>query len=153
VIFTRLPRVSPLMLVRSGGRERARSPDSTDLTPHLVMQADGDLVDSGPDGQLVWQSATSSPGASLLNEPDGNLIIRATDGSVVWKTDYDPVCGHLTRRVHWPVRRRRSGLAVWHGSECRDGGRSIWRRCPQRMVRPGVRRSAVGGRPVAVRAA
>ena len=67
--------------------------DSVDDTYHLVMQADGNLVDSGPDGQSVWQTATSSPGASLLNESDGNLIIRAADGSVVWETDYDPARG------------------------------------------------------------
>jgi len=67
--------------------------DSVDDTYHLVMRADGNLVDSGPDGQVVWQTATSSPGASLLNEPDGNLALQATDGSVVWTTGYDPARG------------------------------------------------------------
>lgn len=67
--------------------------DSVDDTYHLVMRADGNLVDSGPDGGLVWQTATRSPGATLLNEPDGNLVIQAPDGSVVWRTDYDPARG------------------------------------------------------------
>jgi cell wall-associated NlpC family hydrolase len=87
-------------LASGDGLAPGDSLDSAGDTYHLVMQADGDLVESGADGQPVWQTSTSSPGASLLNAADGNLAVQAADGTVVWSTSYDPARGPATLTVN-----------------------------------------------------
>jgi cell wall-associated NlpC family hydrolase len=73
--------------------------ESVSGTYRLLMQTDGNLVEYGPAGQVIWQTSTRRRGASLLNAPDGNLVIQTRDGCVVWSTDYDPTRGPATLSI------------------------------------------------------
>jgi hypothetical protein len=90
--------------------------DSPGATYRLVMQTDGNLVEYTAGGQALWQTSTSSAGASLVNGSDGNLAIQATDGTVVWSTNYDPGRGPADLTVQDDgnlVDRAFSGSVIW----------------------------------------
>lgn len=53
----------------------------------LALQADGNLVLSGPTGP-VWDSATAGKGAARADmQADGNLVVYTADNGVVWASD------------------------------------------------------------------
>ena len=51
----------------------------------LIMQGDGNLVEYGPGGQVIWDSATNgNPGASAIMQGDGNLVVYSSAGTALW---------------------------------------------------------------------
>lgn len=76
-----------------------------------ILQADGNLVIYGPDGEYVWDSNTSAPGGRLELHGGGDLAIHAASGEVVWATD--------TPRVEY---RRSFGSDGWVGVVIRPDG-------------------------------
>ncbi|MDM7853726.1 hypothetical protein [Cellulomonas alba] len=54
----------------------------------LVMQADGNLVLSGPTG-VVWVAAASAGGDHVVMQSDGNLVIYSAAGTARWGSGTD----------------------------------------------------------------
>ena len=54
----------------------------------LTMRATGNLVETGPAGQ-VWATGTTSPGAYLLNQPAGNLVLISSAVKLIWTSGTD----------------------------------------------------------------
>lgn len=53
----------------------------------LVMQTDGNLVEYGPAGEVIWNSRTwGHPGAQAILQADGNFVIYSVDGVALWHT-------------------------------------------------------------------
>ena len=45
------------------------------------MQGDGNLVDYGPGGQVIWNPVTyGNPGAYAIMQADGNLVVYSPPG-------------------------------------------------------------------------
>src|SRR5262249_39987217 len=60
-------------------------------SPHrqyqLIMQGDGNLVDYGPGGQVIWHAGTwGHPGASATMQGDGNLVVYSSAGAALWNS-------------------------------------------------------------------
>jgi Papain-like cysteine protease AvrRpt2 len=52
-----------------------------------AMQADGNLVLTGPGGAVVWEARTAGhPGARLVVQDDGNAVVYALDKRPLWST-------------------------------------------------------------------
>ncbi|MGW5657584.1 hypothetical protein [Streptomyces humi] len=68
-----------------GGRlnpgDRLVSPNGLNV---LVMQQDGNLVETIPRGRVVWQSGTHDPYSVLFMQNDGNLVVVAPGNRPVW---------------------------------------------------------------------
>ncbi|WP_052768492.1 hypothetical protein [Streptomyces humi] len=68
-----------------GGRlnpgDRLVSPNRLNV---LVMQQDGNLVETIPRGRIVWQSGTHDPYSVLFMQNDGNLVVVAPGNRPVW---------------------------------------------------------------------
>ena len=47
------------------------------------MQADGNFVVYGPDRSVVWTAETTGPGAHLVLQDDRNVVVLAADGTTV----------------------------------------------------------------------
>ena len=51
----------------------------------LVMQSDGNLVDYGPGGQVIWAAGTyGHAGAFAAMQGDGNLVVYSSTGQALW---------------------------------------------------------------------
>src|SRR5262249_14624354 len=51
----------------------------------LIMQGDGNLVEYGPGGQVIWHAGTNgNPGAYAIMQSDGNLVVYSSDGTLLW---------------------------------------------------------------------
>ena len=51
----------------------------------LIMQGDGNLVEYGPGGQVIWDAATNgNPGAYATMQGDGNLVVYSSAGAALW---------------------------------------------------------------------
>ena len=54
---------------------------SPDGQYQLIMQGDGNLVEYGPGGQVIWDAATNgNPGAYAIMQGDGNLVVYSPAG-------------------------------------------------------------------------
>ncbi|NEA98991.1 hypothetical protein [Streptomyces sp. SID13726] len=73
-----------------GGRlnpgDRLTSPNRLNV---LVMQADGNLVETIPGGHVVWRSQTYVPNSVLFMQNDGNLVVVAPGNRPVWASGTD----------------------------------------------------------------
>src|SRR5262249_57785461 len=53
----------------------------------LVMQGDGNLVEYGPGGQVIWHAGTNgNPGAYATMQGDGNLVVYSPAGTALWNS-------------------------------------------------------------------
>jgi len=52
------------------------------------FQGDGNLVQYGQGGKVLWGSRTHGRGGNrLIMQDDGNLVIYSTSGSAIWATN------------------------------------------------------------------
>ena len=61
----------------------------------MSMQADGNLVVTGPGGNVIWQSGTAGTagGYSLVLQNDGNLVIYNAAEQAIWSSNTEIVRG------------------------------------------------------------
>src|SRR5437868_413840 len=53
----------------------------------LIMRSDGNLVEYGPGGQVIWHSMTSgNPGAYATMQSDGNFVVYSAAGTALWNS-------------------------------------------------------------------
>ena len=58
---------------------------SPDGQYQLIMQGDGNLVEYGPGGQVMWNAGTwGNPGAYAIMQGDGNLVVYSSAGTALW---------------------------------------------------------------------
>jgi hypothetical protein len=51
------------------------------------MQGDGNLVEYGPGGQVIWNAGTQgNPGAYAIMQGDGNLVVYSAAGTALWNS-------------------------------------------------------------------
>jgi len=84
----------------------------------LVLQSDGNLVEYGPGGRVVWNTATESSSnraTSLALQTDGNLVLYTSSGHSVWSsgTGGFPVATVALQTDGNVVAYLTSGRAVW----------------------------------------
>ena len=49
------------------------------------MQGDGNLVEYGQGGQVIWDAGTwGNPGVSATMQGDGNLVVYSSAATAVW---------------------------------------------------------------------
>jgi hypothetical protein len=63
----------------------------------LVVQPDGNLVEYGNSGQVLWSSGTSGSGNYLSLQIDGNLVLYSSAGSPLWSSGTSSVPNHLSK--------------------------------------------------------
>src|SRR5262249_50855120 len=64
-----------------------QSISSPDGQYQLVMQGDGNLVEYGPGGQVIWDAATNgNSGAYATMQGDGNLVVYSAAGTPLWNS-------------------------------------------------------------------
>ena len=60
---------------------------SPDGQYQLIMQGDGNLVEYGPGGRVMWNAGTwGNPGASAIMKVDGNLVVYSSAGTALWNS-------------------------------------------------------------------
>ncbi len=60
---------------------------SSNVQYQLIMQGDGNLVEYGPGGQVIWDSGTNgNSGAYAIMQTDGNLVVHSATGQVLWNS-------------------------------------------------------------------
>ena len=56
----------------------------------LIMQGDGNLVEYGPGGQVIWDAGTNgNPGAYAIMQGDGNLVVYSPAGKALWRLRHE----------------------------------------------------------------
>ena len=49
------------------------------------MQGDGNLVEYGPGGQVMWNAGTwGNPAPDAIMQGDGNLVVYSSAGKALW---------------------------------------------------------------------
>jgi hypothetical protein len=94
----------------------------------LIMQGDGNLVEYGPGGQVIWDSATSdNPGAYAIMQGDGNLVVYSPAGTALWNsgTYGNPGAYFQLQDNGNAVINRADGTALWYGNSSALPGRVL----------------------------
>ena len=73
------------------------------------MQGDGNLVEYGPGGQVMWNAGTNgNPGAYAIMQGDGNLVVYSSAGQGAVVVRHEWSCRRLPCPQRWGNARDRS---------------------------------------------
>jgi hypothetical protein len=79
--------VSPAMSLILTAGQSISSPNGQ---YQLIMQSDGNLVEYGPGGQVLWNAMTDgNPGAYATMRADGNFVVYSAAGTALWNSHTD----------------------------------------------------------------
>src|SRR4029077_5451152 len=94
----------------------------------LIMQGDGNLVEYGPGGQVIWDSGTyGNPGAYAIMQGDGNLVVYSSAGTPLWNsgTYGNPGASFQLQNNGNAVIYQANGTALWYGNSTAVSGRVL----------------------------
>jgi N-acetylneuraminic acid mutarotase len=94
----------------------------------LIMQSDGNLVEYGPGGQVIWHSMTDgNPGAYATMQSDGNFVVYSAAGTALWNshTDGNPGAYLQLQNNGNAVIYQANGTALWYGNSMAWSGRVL----------------------------
>ena len=94
----------------------------------LIMQGDGNLVEYGPGGQVIWDAGTNgNPGAYATMQGDGNLVVYSSAGTALWDSGTNGNAGAYFQLQDNgnAVIYRADGTALWYGNSTASPGRVL----------------------------
>jgi hypothetical protein len=94
----------------------------------LIMQGDGNLVEYGPGGLVMWNAGTwGNPGAYAIMQGDGNLVVYSPAGAALWNsgTSGNPGAFFRLQNDGNALIYRADGTALWYGNSMMWPGRVL----------------------------